>query len=188
MKNKVLKTERIIALVLLMVALLLLAAIISSSKAYKDRRAAENLGTVDMYNLHEFSEENSKAVMKALSSGNADKLAKLMTDSEGVGAVMEFADWKSADFENAVSMGSGTLDEGPDEKGRMEVSERFFVDVGDTRYVLFIETATSRWGRQNDGVSAVGVTTFKHFDDTDYAWNGEPDDSSVLAGKLLWNS
>jgi hypothetical protein len=101
---------------------------------------------------------------------------------------MEFADWKKADFENAVSMGAGSLTTAPDENGKMDISERFFVDIGDTRYLLFVETSTSRWGRANDGVSAVAVTTLEHFDELDWDWNGEPDDSSVLAGKLLWNA
>ena len=74
-----------------------------------------------------------------------------------------------------------------DENGRMDISERFIVDVGDVKYVLFVETLTSRWGMNNDGVSAAAATTFGHFDGTDYAWNGEGDDQSVLAGSLWWN-
>ena len=178
--------QRIIALVILAVVLLLVTALISGVSSYKSKRANEKLGNVDMYKMHEFSEQNSDAVMKALASGNSDKLAKIMITSEGADAVMGFADWKKADFDNAVSMGSGSLDPKPDKKGNMEVCERFFVDIGDTRYVLFVESATSRWGRNNDGISAVSVTTYEHFDDLDWDWTGEPDDNSVLAGKLLW--
>jgi hypothetical protein len=180
---------RIIVLVAIMLVLLVVTTLISSNHAYKTRRANEKLKSVDMYRVHEYSEENSDIVMKALASGNSEKLAKAMIDSEGAAAVMDFADWKKADFENAVSLGSGSLDEGgADDNGLMEVSERFFVDIGDQRYVLFVETATSRWGRSNDGISAVAVTTFEHFDDLDWNWNGEPDDNSVLAGKLLWDA
>ena len=100
---------------------------------------------------------------------------------------MEFADWSKADFKNAESLGAGSLTAAPDESGRMDVSERFFVEAGDKKYVLFIETLTSRWGRKNEGVTAVGVTTYKHFDDTGFAWNGKKDDSSALAGELWWN-
>jgi hypothetical protein len=138
--------------------------------------------------MSEFSASNSERVMKALASGNSKKLEKQMIDSEGAAAVMEFADWKNADFEKAISMGAGSLTTAPDENGKMDISERFFVDIGDTRYLLFVETSTSRWGRANDGVSAVAVTTLEHFDELDWDWNGEPDDSSVLAGKLLWNA
>jgi len=53
--------------------------------------------------------------------------------------------------------------------------------------VLFIETLTSRWGMNNEGVSAVGVTTFSHFDGVDYNWSGEKDDQSALAGELFWD-
>lgn len=179
--------QRIIALAVIAVLLLAVTAAITAHSTYKARRGSEKLDTVDVYKMHEYSEQNSAAVMKALASGGSKKLAELMISSEGAEALAEFADWKKADFDNAVSMGSGSLDAEPDEKGSMEVSERFFVDAGGTRYVFFIESSTSRWGRNNDGVSAVAVTTFEHFDELDWNWNGEPDENSVLAGKLLWN-
>ena len=179
--------QRIIALAIMAAALLLVTALISGISTYKSKRANEKLDSVDMYKMHEFSEKNSASVMKAMSSGDSNKLAKLMITSEGAEAVMEFADWKKADFDKAASMGSGSLDAGPDDNGLMEISERFFVDVGDERYLLFIETSTSRWGRNNDGISAVAVTTFDHFDELEWKWNGEPDENSVLAGELLWN-
>ena len=109
-----------------------------------------------------------------------------MISSDGIESVVNFADWKQADFDNAVSMGSGSLSGEPDADGRLDESERFFVYVGSNRYVFFIETQTSEYGRKNDGISAIGVTTFSHFDATDYAWNGEKDDQSVLAGQLFW--
>ena len=182
------KKKRITALIVLMAVLFVLALAISSIATYKSKRANEKLGSVDVYEMQDYSAENSAKVMKALASGKAGDLAKIMVSSEGADALVEFADWKNADFENAVSLGSGSLMQGPDDKGKMEVDERFFVDIDGKKYVLFIETATSRWGRQNDGVSAVGATTYEHFDDMDYEWNGEPDDESVLAGSLMWNA
>ena len=39
----------------------------------------------------------------------------------------------------------------------------------------------------DEGISAVAVTTYSHFDkDLDYNWSGEADDESVLAGELFW--
>ena len=70
----------------------------------------------------------------------------------------------------------------------MDVSERIFVDIDGTRYVLFVETLTSRWGRDNEGISAIAATSFEHFDALDYAWSGEADDQSALAGSLFWTS
>jgi hypothetical protein len=180
--------NRIIALVIFAAILILLTTAITAFSTYKAKRQNEHLKNFDFYKMSEFSSKNSEQVMKALASGNSKKLEKQMIDSEGAAAVMEFADWKKADFENAVSMGAGSLTTAPDENGKMDISERFFVDIGDTRYLLFVETSTSRWGRANDGVSAVAVTTLEHFDELDWDWNGEPDDSSVLAGKLLWNA
>lgn len=180
-------------LLLLLIALLILAitftAIYFSNKnsVYKERLAEEELTTLDFYSMQEYSSDNSAAVMDALKTGNTKKLEMLMIDPAGVDALMSFANWKNADFGNATSMGAGSLTPAPDENGKMDISERFIVNVGDVKYVLFVETLTSRWGMNNDGVSAVSATTFGHFDGTDYAWNGEGDDQSALAGSLWWN-
>lgn len=188
MKMKAKTKNRIIALVIFAAILILLTMAIAAHSTYKTKRQSEQLKNIDFYKMSEYSAKNSELVMKALASGNSKKLEKLMIDSEGAAAVMEFTDWKNADFEKAISMGAGSLTPAPDENGKMDISERFFVDIGETRYLLFVETSTSRWGRANDGVSAVAVTTLEHFDELGWNWNGEPDEHSVLAGKLLWNA
>ena len=178
------------ALLILVLLLALIFTIIYFSKkdaVYKERLAKEQLTTVDFYSMQEYSSRNSKAVMDALKSGSTKNLEHLMIDPAGAESVMLFAEWMNADFDNAVSMGAGSLTPAPDENGKMDISERFIVNVGEVKYVLFVETLTSRWGMNNDGVSAVSVTTFGHFDGTDYTWNGEADDQSALAGALWWN-
>lgn len=177
---------KIIVFVALVIALFVGVTVKTATKTYNERVAAESFDTLDTYKMQEYCHENAEAVMDALKSGKTDNLEALMVKAKGAGEVMEFAKWKDADFKNAISMGSGSLTVKPDKKGRMDVSERFFVNIGKKKYMIFIETQTSRWGRTNDGVSAVGVTTFAHFDATDYAWNGEDDGESALAGKLLW--
>ena len=162
---------------------------ITASKTLNEAKANETFTEIDYYSMQEYSDQNVESIMKALKSGSSENLSKLITASdtkEGVDAVLEFADWSNADIENAVGLGAGSLSPEPDANGRMDVSERFFVYAGDSKYVLFIETLTSRWGRNNDGVSAVAVTTFEHFDALDYGWNGESDDYSAVAGSLFW--
>ena len=130
-----------------------------------------------------YSEENSKAVMRALKSGSAEKLGALMIDAKGAEDVVSFAEWSKADFDNAVSLGAGSLSTAPDKNGMMDISKRFIVTLGEQKYVLYIETLTSRHGMTNDGVKVVGATTYEHFDDLHYRWNGQADDSSAVAGK-----
>ncbi len=182
------RSNKILICSLLILALIFaLTAMISSKKAYKEKRASEQLTELDFNSMQAFSTENAAVVMDALKSGNKDKLGKLMSNTGGIDEVMNFAKWNKADFKNAVSLGAGSLTAAPDGAGKMDISEKFFVDIGDTKYVLFIETLTSRWGRDNEGVSAIGVTTYSHFDEKESDWNGEPDDQSVLAGELWWN-
>ena len=115
--------------------------------------------------------------MKALKAGSADKLGALMINPKGAEDVAGFADWTKADFAEAVSLGAGSLSAAPDKKGMMEIGERFIVSVGEQKYVLYIETLTSRHGMNNEGVSVVAVTTYENFDNLGYAWNGEKDDT-----------
>ncbi len=181
------KSNRLLITTLVFLAVVfVITAVISACSAYNKRMAEEKLTEVDFYSMQEFCGQNASAVMNALASGKKERLEKQMPDAEGIDDVMGFADWSKADFKNAVSMGAGSLSASPDENGMMDISEKFIVQAGDDKYVLFIETITSRWGRKNEGLSSVGVTTYEHFSDLNYDWAGEPDDQSVLAGKLRW--
>lgn len=147
----------------------------------------EAAAEVDFYSMQKTCSKNAREVFKALQSGKTARLEKLLIDPEGAGDVMEFADWSKADFENAVSLGAGSLTETPDADGNIDVSEKFFVKAGDDRYVIFVETLASRLGRGNAGVSAVSVITYEDFDAAYFVWNGEEDKGGVTAGKLWWN-
>ncbi|MBQ9272170.1 MAG: hypothetical protein IJ227_00415 [Mogibacterium sp.] len=188
MENRSKKKNPTLKIILILFLIAAVLAFINAYRtAYNKKAAAEAFEQPDFNSMQEYSAENTQAVMEALKSGKAGKLEKLMITGEGAEDVIAFAEWDKADFENAVSLGAGSLSAAPDENGRMDISERIFVNIGDVRYVLFIETVTSRWGMNNDGVSAVGVTTFSHFDGVDYNWCGEKDDQSALAGELFWD-
>ena len=182
MKKK--KSNQILLVLLLSVALVfVIVMIITARSTYNKKVAAENITEPDFNAMTEFSKENSDAVLKALKSGSAEKLGNLMIDPKGAENVIGFASWGDADLDNAVSLGAGSFSTAPDEKGMMDISERFIVPVGEQKYVLYIETLTSRHGMKNEGVKVVGATTYEHFDQLDYAWNGEQDDSSAVAGE-----
>ena len=182
MKKK--KSNQILLTAFLIMALIfVLVAVVTMRSTYNKKVAEEKLAEPDFYSMAAFSNENSGAVMKALKSGKAEKLGALMIDSKGAEGVVNFTDWSKADFDNAVSLGAGSLSAAPDKKGMMDVSERFIVPVEDEKYVLYIETLTSRHGMNNEGVKVVAATTYEHFDQLDYGWNGEPDDSSAVAGE-----
>lgn len=182
MKKK--KSTQILIVALLMTLLIfVIVTIVTAVHTYNKKVASENISEPDFYTMAEYSKTNSDAVMKALKTGKADKLAGIMSNPKGAEDVVGFADWSAADFDNAVSLGAGSFSTAPDKKGMMDISERFIVPVGEAKYVLYIETLTSRHGMTNDGVSSVGVTTYEHFNELGYAWNGEKDDNSASAGE-----
>lgn len=186
MKKRPKKIKLILFTVLVMAAFFALCAV-TAVNTFNEKKANESFSEVDYYSMQKFSDQSAKAVFSALKSGKTDGLKKKMLSSDGLDELMALADWSEADFDNAVGLGAGSLSPAPDESGRMDMSERFFVDAGDSRYVLMVETVASRWGRTLDGISSVSVTTYDHFDgDLDWDWCGEPDDSSVLAGELFW--
>lgn len=178
---------RLIIYAIVVSALFIALCAFTAEKTFRELKTNESFDEVDYYSMQKYSERNSKIVFSALKSGKLDKIKKNMSSSDGLDEVAQFANWSEADFDKAVSLGAGSLSPKPDENGRIDVSERFFVDIGDERYVLFIETVTSRWGRTAGDISAVAVTSFTHFeDDLNWTWSGEKDDSSALAGKLFW--
>ena len=169
--------------VLLMVLVFAFVTIKTAKYTYNKNVAEENITEPDFYAMAEFSDENTKAVMKALKSENAEKTGSLMIDPAGIENVLSFAKWKDMDLENVVSLGAGSFSTAPDKNGKIDISERVIVPVGDQKYVLYIETVTSRHGMINDGVSVIAATTYEHFTELDSGWNGEADDSSAVAGK-----
>ena len=178
--------HRGVMIFLLMLAVLFVCVFaFSMVKTYKTRLANESFDQTDFHSMAEYSAKNSEKVVKALKSGNMKRLSKLVGDEAGAEAVMSFADWRNANFDKAVSYGAGSLSTVADNKGRIDVADRIVVQAGGTKYMLYIETLTSRWGRRNEGVSAVGVTTYSHYIELDSSWNGEKDDESALAGKLF---
>ena len=182
MKKK--KSNRILLIaLLLMVAAFAIAAFKMAHITYDKHVADEKITEPDFYAMTEFSNENSKAVMKALKTGSAEKLGAVMIDPKGAEAVIALTDWTKADFDNAVSLGAGSLSSAPDNNGMMDIAERFIIPVGDKSYVLYIETLTSRHGMKNEGIKVVGATTYEHFDELGYFWNGDADDSSAIAGE-----
>ena len=172
---------------LLMAVLFVCVFAVMEVRTFRGRIAAESFDTTDFYSMQRFSSENSDKVLSALGSGNMKKLTGLLDDAEGAEEVMRFADWRKADFDKAVSYGAGSLSTAADSGGRIDIGEKYVVQAGETKYVIYIETLTSRWGRRNEGVSAVGVTTYSHYKDLDGNWSGEKDDESALAGTLFWN-
>lgn len=185
MKKKTKRSTIILLVIFLILVLAFVAITVSTAKSrYAKNVAEENITEPDFYAMQEFCGKNAAEVMKALKANDAEKLKSLMLkDSAGIEDVLGFAKWEDADFENVTSLGAGSLSAAPDKKGRMDISERFFVNIGEQKYVLYIETLTSRHGMINSGVSVVGATTYEHFDELDYNWNGDSDDASAVAGK-----
>ena len=101
MKKK--KRNPLLFIIALLVLAIAFAVIYFSNEdsVYKSRVAEEELTTIDFYSMQEYCSQNAAAVMDALKTGNTKKLETLMIDPAGADALMSFADWKNADFENA---------------------------------------------------------------------------------------
>jgi|GEM_PF-1618520 len=182
------KNVKLIFFFILLLAIFVAVATLVAKQTFTEKKAGESLNEIDYYSMQTYSNANVKLVTDALKAGKADKLKGKMKNTEGIDSVMEYADWSKADFKHATNLGAGSLSVKPDANGLMDVNERLFVDIDGTQYVLFVETLTSRWGRDNEGISAIAATDFEHFEALNYGWNGEPDDESVLAGSLFWTS
>lgn len=187
--------KKIIAIIKIIVFLALTVALFGcvtkhySDKAFNELKATEKpevLTEIDRLSMADFSHQNSKLVMQALKNNRESELAELLISKDGLNSVLKYVNWSKADIKNVVSMGSGSFMTKPDRDGKMDIGERFFINIDGKKYVLYIETLTSRLGRDNDGVSAIGVTSFDHFDSMDWMWNGEKDSQSALAGSLYW--
>ena len=187
MKRK--KSNQILLIAfLLMVLVFAIVTIKTASSTYNKKVAEEKITEPDFYAMSEFSADNSQAVIKALKAESAEKLKSLMIDSKGIEDVLGFASWSDADIADVISLGAGSLSTAPDKNGKIDINERFIIPIGDQKYVLYVETLTSRHGMNNEGVSVIAATTYEHFDQLGYNWNGAADDGSAVAGKAFVNN
>ena len=153
-----------------------------ADKTYQTRVSEEHFTEVDTYKLSVYSEENAEAVLKALKSGNEEALEKLFTESVDASDLMKYADWSTINDKKTKTLGGGSYMFEPDKSGRMDFGETFWVTTSKGTYVLYIQTVGSRYGKANDGVSAVAATTWKHYDSIDWLWKWQTDKNEVLAG------
>lgn len=156
------------------------------SETGKEQTTEDKLSAIDTYSMNNYANKNTAKVLEALKDKDAKALNKLTNGAENFEELLNYVDWSKADIEGSVSMGTGSLTPKPDEEGYMDCSERVFIKIDGKKYVLFVETLTSGRGREMEQVSAIGVTSFSHFDETDWQWNGEKDNNSCVVGEVFW--
>ena len=66
--------------------------------------------------------------------------------------------------------------------GRMDFGETYWIRIGKKTYVMYIQTVCSRYGKANDGISAIAATTWEHYDSIHWLWEWQTDKNEVLAG------
>lgn len=155
-------------------------------KTYKERVNNEQNTELDVYKMQKYAADNAEKVLEALAAEDSDEIAELVPKASNVDELMEYANWGDLDLENKTSFGTGSFMPKPDKKGKMDVGEQIVLDTGSGKYAIYIQTLTSRYGRTDEGISCIAVTTWKHFDEIDYAWNWQTDSGTLRVGKAFY--
>lgn len=178
--SRVKKQDMLIALsviVVLLFAIMLFVAFASYKYATKHFPAR----ALDYYKIQEYSLENSEDVFESLANGG-EGLRELMAGRENVHELLKFADWESGDYENVRSFGGGNFSKRCNDKGQIEYADMWWVPIGDEKYMIYIQSVSSRYGRDNDGVKCIAVTSYSHYSDIDGEWDWRTDDETVRIG------
>lgn len=168
----------------IMVVILIFVAImfVTSYATYYFAKANLSTKVLDEFQVQEFSSENCDAVFKALKGGGAG-LGDLMDEGTKTRKLLDYAEWPSADFEDKMSLGGGSFMDGADAEGYYAYEDIWSVYVNDERYIMCIQTVTSRYGRENDGVSCIAISTWDHYLGIDREWDIDNDENTVLIGR-----
>lgn len=183
---KILKVFFIMVLVLSLGVCLVYYTGWVAGKTYRERVESETSKELDVYKMQKYAHENAEIVLKALKKGNTDKIQKNMRKETDLDSLVRYADWKNLDINGATSFGTGSFMPKPDKRGRMDVGEQIILNAGSGKYALYVQTLTSRYGKINRGITCVAVTTFKHFDEIDYAWKWQTDEKTLKVGKPFY--
>lgn len=137
---------------------------------------------LDEFQIQEFSSENCDAVFESLAKGGKG-LEDLMCGDPDVREFLKYADWSKGEYDDKRSYGGGSLEDGADANGIYEYADLWRVTIDGEQYMLYIQSESSRYGRENDGVSMIAVTTYEHFNELDANWDCKPDDDTLILGK-----
>lgn len=157
-----------------------------AGRTYEERVASESVKDPDVYKMQNYAHENAELVLKALKKGDVEKIKENMKNTANLDEFMKYADWDHLDIKGSTSFGTGSFMPKPDSKGRMDVGEQIIIKAGNTKYAVYVQTLTSRCGKINEGITCLAVTTFKHFDEIDYAWHWQTDTGTLRVGKAFY--
>ena len=186
MLKKIIKGILIIVLVAALGVALIYYTGIVAGRTYQERVNSETSKDLDVYKMQKYAHENAEEILKALEKCDAEKLEESINEPSNVEELINYADWKKLDKKGSTSFGTGSFMPKPDKEGKMDVGEQIILKVGKEKYALYVQTLTSRYGKINDGVTCVAVTTFKHFDEIDYLWLWQSDSKTLRAGKAFY--
>lgn len=158
----------------------------TAGKTYQERVNNEQNTELDVYKMQKYAADNAEKVLKALKKEDADKIAELVPKAANVNELMQYADWGELDINNKTSFGTGSFMPKPNKKGKMDVGEQIILSAGNGRYAIYVQTVTSRYGKIDNGISCIAVTTWKHFDEIDYAWKWITDSGTLRVGKAFY--
>lgn len=153
-----------------------------AKRTYEKNVANEHFTEQDTYKMSEFSEENSTKAIKALKKKDVDALKELMIDDSNVKKLVNYVDWSEINLKKTKTLGGGSYMSEPNSDGKMDFGEMYWVKIDGKKYIMYIQTVCSRYGRGNDGIQAIAVTTDKHYEAIDWEWEWQEDNETMLAG------
>lgn len=178
-------TSKIVVFIILIIGIIIAVTTITARLTYKNKIAEEQFTEPDMYKMQEYSNKNSMGVFQALKDGDRKILGELVISNDNFDKLLKYANWDQMDIDKVSSSGAGSMMPKPDKNGRMDVVEMFGVKIGGKKYVVYIQTVVSRWGKANDGVSCIAVTTTKRYEETDGELDWKTDKEVIRAGKMF---
>lgn len=154
----------------------------SANRQYEKRVSEENFTEQDTYKMSVYSEENTNKVIEALKNKDAEGLSSMMIGNPDVSELLDYVEWQNMAPDKTKTLGGGSYMSEPDSDGRMDFGEAYWLRIDKKTYVMYVQTVCSRYGKANDGVSAVAVTDWDYYDSIDWSWEWQEDKHTVMAG------
>lgn len=181
MKKKKKKTGDLVLALIVVLVMFIAAMYISAQLTYKYAKTHLYTTEMDWYNVQDYNMKNCNKVFDALKNGG-EGLNDIIIEDVDITPLMDYANWENAEFEDIRAFGGGNTSLEPDSKGRIEYGDMWCVTIDGDRYMMYIQSISSRYGRNNDGVSFIAVTHWSHYDNIDWEWDWDDDEHTVTLG------
>lgn len=177
------------------VAVLMIFVAVGCAAAVFNIKMNSETSEPDLGKMQEYNTEAAEEVFDFMKKDDGD-LKVLFEETYGsvddemnaeLESFQEYTDWSEIEFDSARSLGGALIGDSEKEYGfsdQLNYGEMWVLEGTDETFVVYIECSYDEFGKNRRGLSAVAVTTWDNYFESDDLWDYKYDKGTVRIGEF----